>query len=173
MPIDLDDTGVDLTKYQRKIKLIYTYDKNPYKLQTVFDSLDNRMIGPNVLVKKAVEIPLRVIAELQIAFGYVQDTVEANITSNIEAFFNGGTTTYGKQFARLEIGDSVQHSNIQNIILRTEGVASFDNDTFHVVNTVTGAIDDPSTIKPNEYATLFDVLFEFNTVNLSNFDAVV
>jgi len=155
--------------YQRKMKVLYVYDKNPYLLQSIVDDPANRMVGPQALVRKAVEIPIRVIVELAVSFGYDVAAVQAAVTSNIGVFFNGGTTSYGKQFARKKIGESIQHTDISQVILRTAGVVSYDTDTFYVINTVTGNLSDPTTIKSNQYATLFDVLYTFNTFNLSNF----
>jgi uncharacterized phage protein gp47/JayE len=163
---------LDTASYQRRIKVLYLYDRSPNKLQTYFDDeTTQRMVGPSVLVKKASEVPVRVIVEPQIAFGYVESEVQTAITSNIQKYFNGGTTSYGKQFARLTIGQDVVHTDIANIILRTEGVVSYDRDTFFIVNTLNSDLSDPTVIKSNEYASLHDVLFVFNTYNLSNFTA--
>lgn len=163
--------ALDTASYQRRLRVLYVYDKNPYKLQSVFDDVENRMVGPSALVRKAVEVPLRIIVEVQVAFGYAEADVQANITSNIQAFFNGGTTTYGKQYARKNIGEDIQHSDIADIILRTAGVVSYDTDTFFVVNTLNGYLGDPTPINNNQYAALHDVLFEYSTFNLSNFNA--
>jgi len=163
--------ALNTTSYQRKLKILYTYDKNPFKLQSVFDDTENKMIGPPVAARKAVEVPIRVIMELQIAFGYVVSEVESVVTANILKYFNGGTTSFGQQYARRNIGEEVVHTDIANIVLRTEGVVSYDRDTFFVVNTITGDLSDPTTIKNNQYATLLDVLFDFSTFNLSNFTA--
>jgi hypothetical protein len=157
--------------YQRKLRVLYLRDQNPQTLQNVFDDADNRMIGPKVLVKNAVNVPIRVIAVVKVSFGYDTTTVQNNITANIETFFNGGTTTYGKQFAKKKIGEDINHTDIGTVILRTEGVVSYDANSFYVVNTLTGDLRDPLSIKVNEYATLFDVLFTYNSFNLSNFTA--
>jgi len=167
MPLKVDPTGVG--DYQRKIRMLYVYDKNPYLLQAVLDNPDNRMIGPQALVRKAVEVPLRTIVELTTSFGYDVSAVETQVTNNISIFFNGGTTSYGKQFARKKIGERIQHADVGQVILRTEGVVSYNTDTFYIINTLTGDLSDPTTIQENQYATLFDVLFQFNTFNLSNF----
>lgn len=161
--------ALNTTSYQRRLKVLYTYDKNPFKLQSVFDDTEEKMVGPSVLVRKAVEIPIRVIAEVQIAFGFVESEVQTTITNNISAYFNGGTTSFGRQYARKEIGEDTNQSDIADIILRTEGVVSYDRDTFFVINTVTGDLSDPVVMKSNEYSSLLDVLFEFSTFNLSNF----
>ena len=163
--------ALNTDNYQRRLKVLYTYDKNPTKLQSVFDDSENKMIGPSVLVRKADEIPIRVIAEIQTAFGYVEADVETALTSNISIYFNGGTTSFGRQYARKNIGEDINHSDIANIILRTAGVVSYDRDTFFVVNTVTGDLSDPTTIKDNQYASLLDVLFDFSSASLSNFTA--
>jgi hypothetical protein len=163
--------ALNTTNYQRKIKILYTYDKNPYKLQSVFDDSEERMIGPSPLVRKATDVPVRVIIEPQIAFGYVESDVQSTITDNITAFFSGGTTSFGRQYARKEIGKNINHSDIADIVLRTEGVVSYDTDTFFVVNTLTGSLNDPIEIKNNEYTTLNDVLFSYSSTSLSNFTA--
>lgn len=161
--------GAGTIPYARKIKVIYAYDKSPYKLQAIFDDVNSRMTGPAPLVRKAVEVPLRVIAELTVSFGYVASEVQDVVTDNINVFFNGGTTSYGKQFARKEIGEDIAHSDIAKVILQTEGVATYDTDTFYVVNTLNADTNDPTDLKPNEYATLFDVVYEYNAASLSNF----
>ena len=162
---------LDTDTYQRKLKVLYVYDKSSETLQNVVSATDVRMVGPEPLVRKALEIPVRVIAELAISFGYVQADVETAVESNISIFFNGGTTSYGTQYDRKEIGVEIQHTDIANVILRTEGVASFDTDTFFVVNTVTGDTGDPTIIKDSQYASLLDVIFTYSTFALSNFSA--
>jgi len=165
------DMKLNTDNYQRKLKLVYVYDKSPTKLQNIVNNSDNRMVGPNALVRKAVDIPIRIIVEVQITFGYVQETVEADIESNLNIFFNGGTTSFGKQYARKSIGEDISHTDIGTVVLRTEGVASYDTDTFFVVNTVTGDLSDPTTINDNQYASLHDVVFTYSTFALSNFTA--
>jgi len=163
--------ALNTSSYQRKLKVLYNYDRNPYKLQSVFDDTEEKMIGPSVLVRKAADIPIRVIVEIQTAFGYAASDVQENVSENISTYFNGGTTTFGRQYARKQIGEDITHSDIAEIILRTDGVISYDRDTFFVVNTVTGDLSDPSTILSNQYASLYDVLFEYSAANLSNFTA--
>ena len=165
------NTGSGGTQYQRRMKVLYLYDKNPYKLQAVINDPQNKMVGPEALVKKAVAIPYRIIVEPAISFGFIDSQVQAAIVSNLSVFFNGGTTSYGKQFARKRIGEKIVHTDVAQVILRTEGVVSYDADTFRVINTITGDLTDPSVVKNNQYPTLFDVLFTFNTFNLSNFTA--
>jgi hypothetical protein len=92
-------------------------------------------------------------------------TVQDSIISNLEAFFNGGTTSFGKQYSRKGIGDDISHSDISNIILRTEGVVSFDFDTFYVLNTLTGDRNDPTVVLDNQFATLQEVSFVYETFN--------
>lgn len=157
--------------YQRKLKILYVYDKYSEKLQEVFNSEDNRMVGPEILVRKAEEVPIRVIVEPTIAFGYVEADVQSAIESNIAIFFNGGTTSFGRQYERKEIGDDIQHTDIGTVILRTEGVSSYDSDTFFVTNTITGSTSDPISIKDFEYGSLHDVVFDYSTFALSNFTA--
>lgn len=164
-------TKLNTTAYQRKLRVLYLRDANPYKLQSVIDNNVNKLIGPPALVKNAVPVPLRVIVEPRISFGYDPATVQAAITSNLLIFFNGGTTSFGVQYARKDIGEDISHSAIADVILRTPGVASYDTDTFYVINTLTGDFRDPSVIKANQYAELLDVLFTFSTVNISNFTA--
>ena len=162
---------LNTTNNARKIKLLYVYDKSPYKLQAVVDDVANRMVGPSPLVRKAVEVPIRVIAELTTSFGFDAQAVQTAVTANIGMYFSGGTTSYGKQFERKNIGDPVQHTDIGTIILKTPGVVAYDTDTFYVINTLTGDYTDPILIKENQYASLFDVQYTFNTFNLANFTA--
>ena len=162
---------LDTSVYQRRVKVLYLYDTNPTMLQQLFDNSDNKLIGPSCLVRKASTVPVRVIAELQTAFGYTASEVETTVTSNISIYFNGGTTSFGRQYARKQIGQDINHTDISDIILRTAGVVSYDRDTFFVINTNTGELTDPISVLSNQYATLLDVLFEFSTYNLSNFDA--
>ena len=169
MPLYVDPAK--LTGYQRKLRVFYVYDKNPYKLQAVLDDPTTRMIGPQALVRKADAVPLRVIVELTTSFGYVAADVQTAVTANIGIFFNGGTTSYGKQFARKGLGERIQHSDIAQVILQTAGVVAYDTDTFHVINSITGDFQDPTTMAENQYPTLLDVLYEYNTFNLSNFNA--
>jgi len=153
--------------YKRVIKLLYGYDKQPYKLQNVFDIDTERLVGPLPLVRKAIEVPVKVVVEPSIAFGYDQTTVQDTITSNLECYFNGGTTSFGKQYARKGIGADISHSDISNIILRTAGVVSFDFDTFFVINTLTGDRNDPVVVTDNQYAILSEVAFTYETFNAS------
>ena len=164
-------TPLNTNEYQRRLRVLYNYDKNPFKLQSVFDDSEEKMVGPSVLVRKAVEVPIRVIVEVQISFGYTDFEVQTVITSNISVYFTGGITSFGRQYARKKIDEEISHSDIANIILRTEGVVSYDRDTFFVVNTVTGNLSDPTVINSNQYASLLDVLYEFSNANLSNFTA--
>ena len=163
--------ALNTTTSARKMKVIYLKDNNPYKLQSVMDNLDNKMVGPSVLVKNAINTPLRVIVEIKVSFGYDVATVQAAVVSNLQIFFNGGTTSYGQQFAQKKIGEDIQHTDIGMVILRTAGVVSYDTDTFRVVNTLTADFSDPIVINSNQYATLYDVLFQFNSYNLANFTA--
>lgn len=158
--------GTGGSQYQRKLKLIYAYDRNPSKLQNEIEASDQRLIGPDPLVRKATNIPLDVVVVPTIAYGYVTATVQAAITSNIGIFFNGGTTSYGKQYARKGIGESINHSEIADVITRTEGVVSYDTDIFFVKNSITGSLEDPTVIKNNQYASLNSVSFTFSTYNI-------
>jgi hypothetical protein len=155
------DTGT----YKRLIKMLYAFDKSAYKLQNVIDTDTERLVGPLPLVRNAVSVPISIVVEPSIAFGHDQTVVEDTITSNLEVYFNGGTTDYGKQFSRKGIGDDISHSDISNIILRTEGVVSFDFDTFFVLNTLTGDRNDPTIVLDNQYAVLSSVEFTYNTFN--------
>lgn len=151
--------------YKRLIKCIYGYDKNPYRLQNVIDSDTERLVGPSPLVRNAVQVPIKITCTPTVTFGYSAVTVQDSITTNLEAFFNGGTTSFGRQYARKGIGDDISHSDISNIILRTEGVVSFDFDTFFVLNTLTGDRNDPSVVLDNQFAVLQEVSFVYNTFN--------
>jgi uncharacterized phage protein gp47/JayE len=157
--------------YQRKLRIVYAFDKNPTKLQNVFNDPGTRMIGPIPLVKKAISIPIQITVEPQISFGADVPTVQADITNNLSIFFSGGTTSYGKQYARKGLGEEILHSDIEYVILRTPNVVSFDTDTFRVLNTVTLSLEDPSIILANQYATLYGVVFNFADFNLANFTA--
>lgn len=157
--------------YQRKLKVLYVYDKRPYTLQAVIDDVNNRMVGPQALVRKAVPVPFRIIVEPVISFGYDAEVVKASVEANLQIFFDGGTTSYNKQFARKRLAEDIQHSDVGTVILRTPGIASYDTDTFRVINTFTGSVSDPSDLKSNEYAVLLDVQWVFSTFNLSNFTA--
>jgi len=157
--------------YARKLKVLYITDNNPRKLQNIMDNADNRMIGPSVLVKNAIPVPLRVIVEITVSFGYDVADVQSVIISNLQVFFNGGTTSYGVQFAQKKIGEDISNSDISALILRTDGVVSYNVNTFRVINTVTAAYVDPTIILANQYATLYDVQFQFNSYSLSNFTA--
>jgi hypothetical protein len=151
--------------YKRVIKLLYAYDKNPYRLQNVLALDTERLVGPSPLVRNAIQVPVKITCTPTIAFGYDTVTVQDAITSNLEIFFNGGTTSYGRAFARKGIGDDISHSDISNIILRTEGVVSFDFDTFYVLNTLTGDRNDPTIVRSNEYAVLESISFTYETFN--------
>jgi hypothetical protein len=161
--------ALDGSTYHRRIKIIYAYDKYPRTLQNVFESAENRMIGPVPLVKKGVEVPIQIVVEPQISFGYVESDVKDEIESNIEIFFVGGTTSYGKQFAQKKLGEDISQTDIESVILQTPGVASFDTDTFRIVNTLSGSLADPVVINSNQFATLYNILWDFAEFNLDNF----
>lgn len=108
-------------------------------IEEVFSTETNIIGGMSLQISKPSYTVQNITADVTIQSGYSFSTVQANIISNITAYFQGGTTTYENIFPGLNIGDNIIVSVIQMIIGNTEGVLDFTL-TSPTSNVVMGSI---------------------------------
>lgn len=108
-------------------------------VEEAFSTETNMIGGMSLQISKPSYTVQNITADVTIQSGYSFSTVQANIVSNITAYFQGGTTTYENIFPGLNIGDNIIVSVIQMIIGNTEGVQDFTL-TSPTSNVVMGSI---------------------------------
>jgi len=97
--------------------------------------------GVNLIVSLPDYSVQNISANITIDPSYSWSNVSADIETNITAYFNGGTTTYGTVYDGLNIGDDIVQSRIEMIIGNTMGVTDYtlSSPSGNVVMTDNGA----------------------------------
>lgn len=94
-------------------------------VEDLFSDEANQIGGVNLNIAKPNFIVQNIVATVTLKSGYTWETVEADVETNITAYVNGGTTSYGVVYPGLNIGDDIISSQIGFIILNTEGVQDY------------------------------------------------
>lgn len=83
--------------------------------------------GINVEVTSPNYNVVNIAANIKLMTGATWSTVQSNIQTNLNAYFNGGTTEYGTSYPGINTGDSagVVVSTIQLILKNTTGVLDY------------------------------------------------
>nr|WP_319372445.1 baseplate J/gp47 family protein [uncultured Methanobacterium sp.] len=89
-------------------------------------SEDNKVAGLKITVDKPNYISTSVTASITLVDGYSWSTVQANLISNINCIFNGGTTTYGITYSGMNIDDELIRTQIMQVINNTDGVLDYN-----------------------------------------------
>lgn len=87
---------------------------------------DNKVAGLKITVDKPNYISTAVTASITLVDGYTWSAVEANLITNINCIFNGGTTTYGITYSGLDIDDELIRTQLMQVINNTEGVLDYN-----------------------------------------------
>lgn len=86
---------------------------------------DNKVAGLKITVDVPNYIETAITASITIVEGYVWADVEADIETNIDCVFNGGTTTYGVTYLGYDIDDDLIRTQIMQVINNTDGVLDY------------------------------------------------
>jgi hypothetical protein len=125
------------------VTVVYQYDALIRdSLQATFDQEINEVLGRDLLFKEAIDIPIRITADLRVLSGFTPSVVQANVRTAILGFI-----------AALKLGDDVQRFDVSAAVI--SGVQGVDNLVFTLFDYVGGAggVAD-LTIDKNEYASL-------------------
>jgi len=150
------------------ITVSYYYDRNIEALQTLVSRDDYWFLGGEsvVVIRKAVGRAVDITAEIWLSSGYSQSDIEPVILDNLAVFFAGGTTAEGRTYSALRLGKPVDHSDILEVILETEGVDRVNLDTFKVELESTAydnsSANDPLILRFFEYPILGTVNLTFH-----------
>ena len=138
----------------------YYADDTIRQLQLVVQDPDYWLFGGRtlVLLKKALRTLVDIEARVYLHDGYNEATVKASIEDDLQKYFTGGTTSYGKVLSRVVINQDIDKSDLLAIISNNAGVDRVDLTTY-VAQRQDGLypITDPIPIEYNEFAYLGDV----------------
>lgn len=139
----------------------YFTDRTIRDLQTKIEDPDFWIIGGRsvVLVKKAIKKKIDIKADIYISAGYDWADVMNTVSIDLQAFFYGGTTSNEVIFSRKKIAESIQWSDILNIILDVEGVDRVKTSTFELRKNGVKTTD-PVVFKYNEYSALGNLVVQ-------------
>lgn len=87
---------------------------------------DNKVAGLKITVDKPNYISTAVTAAITIVDGYSWSTVQADLITNINCIFNGGTTTYGITYAGMDIDAELIRTQLMQVINNTDGVLDYN-----------------------------------------------
>jgi len=121
----IPNTGSSLT-------ITYEYDASIQEIQNLLDHEDNQVVNSNVLARLGTEILIDINLLVSVFSGYDAASVKATIESDLEKFFEGGTTSYGEVFSPKLFGEKVDKSDLLRVVLNVEGVDSVPVDDFEV-----------------------------------------
>lgn len=113
-------------------KITYYYDKTFKNLQNLLLNYDNTVIGADILIKKGTESAVDIYVEPTLFNGENIETVKANITTNLRRYFEGGVDLNGVQRYSYKLGQTLDKSDVANVIIDTAGVDYIDLDTFEI-----------------------------------------
>jgi len=87
---------------------------------------DNKVAGLKITVTRPNYIQTPITATITLVEGYNWNTVKANIESNLNCYFNGGTTTYGTTYPGMIIDGELIRTQVMQIINNTDGVLDYN-----------------------------------------------
>lgn len=112
------------------LKVVYSYDKMFKNLQTLMLNYENYIIGADLLFKRGREVPVDIYVEPVLFNGFNETTVKENIVINLRRFFEGGVDLNGVQRYSYKLGQTLDLSDIINVIIDTGGVDYINVETF-------------------------------------------
>lgn len=112
------------------IQIDYEYDASIRDVQNLVDKDENKVINSDVLVRLGEEIQLDLDIAIEVYADYSASTVQANIESDLQKFFTGGTSTYGEIFPTKLLNERIDKSDLLKVILNNNGVDRVYNSEF-------------------------------------------
>lgn len=168
------------------VKINYNYDRTFIDLQNYIRNYKNYIVGGDILFKKGTEKLITISVAFKTLQGYDTDTVQNIIISDLTIFFEGGIDSNGINRLMFKLGQSFDLSDVQRIILDTEGVDYIDLDSFKVYIDGAEITSDTYTPSFSQYIRVGNVSFtslgnyttineitKANTVNAKNFNTIV
>lgn len=101
--------------------ITFMYDSKVEETQNLLDSIENKLISSDVLLKRAAIFNIDLKIRIVIYSGYDLTVVQANITSALSNFFN-----------TLLLGQDIEISDVLTTITSVEGVDMLDTSVFEL-----------------------------------------
>jgi len=145
------------------VTVTYRVDQAIIDAQRLVDSDDDFTIpATDVLFRQASQVSINIDLQCFYFGTRSQAAVEADIRTDLAAFFDGGTTSNSTRLSAKALGEDIDRSDVIAIITAVDDV---DRVTISGVNAIkfykAGVLtsDDPITVESNEYARLGTVTF--------------
>ena len=139
--------------------IVYTIDETIQDLQESILDPEYWLLGgrEQIFIKKAYQIYLDIYVKIHIEGGYTFDDVESDVRSDIFKFIEGGTTSAGVTFTKKKLGESIDKSDLLEVILAVDGVDRVDLDTYSVTR------HDRGSLSSDPIPTSYNSFFRYNT----------
>jgi len=143
------------------IKLTYSYDRLYLDLQNIVRNYNYYIIGADILFKKAIEKQVDISVIFYPLTGYNEDDIKATIISDLGIFFEGGIDSNGVDRTFMGLGDGIDLSDVENVILDVEGVDYIDLASFKLY------VDDVE-VSATRYIPLLSEYLRFNNISFES-----
>jgi hypothetical protein len=138
----------------------YNYDKRVNDGQNLVETNDDTSVpASDILVRQGTQVIIDISATV-VTFGQrLMSDVQTDIQSDFGKFFNGGTATTGAVYAAKLLGESVDWSDIINLMVDVSDVDRVTLTTFVVKKDTVVQTIDPVPVSASEYARAGTVTF--------------
>jgi len=112
--------------------VVYTVDETIQDLQESVLDPQYWLLGgrEQIFIKKAYQVYLDVYVKIHLEGGYTFDDVESDVRSDIFKFIEGGTTSAGVTYTKKKLEETIDKSDLLEVILAVDGVDRADLDSY-------------------------------------------
>lgn len=133
--LDILDDTVAQQASGTTFTVVYTIIENVRLCQDEVDAEENNLVLDDTLVKLGYGCGIDISMTINAKAGEDLATVQSRVEYNLNMFFSGGTTENGDTYEKKSFGDSIEVSDILDVITDTTGVDQIILSTFIAAKT--------------------------------------